>query len=115
MTNLHEIHIVGLDNRPFAKLRVPDIQGFLKQFEAEQLHSGMERGSLIPVAYKESSSKSFGDYSETVSKVFGFVVNAGLMCMILMLLWRMSGGGSKGGGNSGGGGGGFGDMFGMSK
>lgn len=59
-------------------------------------------------------SKSLGDYSETVSKVFGFIVNAGLMAMILMLLWRMTGG-NKGGNSGGGGGGGLGDMFGMSK
>lgn len=36
MGNLHDIVVVGYDNRPFAKLRVPDIGSFLKQFEMEQ-------------------------------------------------------------------------------
>ena len=113
LSNLHDINIVGHDNRPFAKLRVPDIQGFLKQFEAEQIHAGIERNALIPVAYKEAMTKSLGEYSDTVSKVFSFAVNAGLMVLILGMLWRISGGNK--GGTGGGGGGGFGDMFGASK
>ena len=58
-------------------------------------------------------TKSLGEYSDTVSKVFSFAVNAGLMVLILGMLWRISGGNK--GGTGGGGGGGFGDMFGASK
>ena len=111
---LHDIIIIGFDDRPLAKLRVPDVNAFLQAFENEQQKAGIEREHVIPVAYQDSYNRTFSDFSDVASKVLSFTINAGIIVMMLAMLYRMSGGNKGGTGNSGGGGG-FGDMFNMSK
>ena len=77
---------------------------------------GIDRNNLIPVAYKEATNKSLNDYTDNVSKMFGVIVNVGMIAILGMVLWRWSKGNKGGNSGSGiGGGGGFGDMFGASK
>ena len=112
---LNDIIFIGHNERPLAKLRVPDVNAFLQAFENEQAQAGLQRENVIPVAYQDAYSRSFSDYSDTLSKVSNFAVNAGLMVMLIALLYRLSGGNKGGSGPGSGGGGGFGDMFGMGK
>lgn len=109
---LTEIVALGTDGTELVKVKVPDLAGFLKTLETEQLLIGRERSRLIAVEYAEKAPPK-DDIIETISKLINSFLHIAIFSTLLFVIFKSAGRSNKG--SSGGGGGGLGDLFNMSK
>ena len=107
---LFDVSVFGMDDALIGRLKVPEVNSFLRSLEIEQIQMGKDRAHLVPVEYEGPLPGSLADGVETGLKLTNRFTSLILFGLSIWWLIRLR----RGKSGKGGSGGGF-DIFNMNK